>query len=49
MYRDTTTGEYVFVFGDKDIYSPNDRDFDWACDTEGEAWDWFNDYIGISG
>lgn len=48
MYRDTQTGEYVFVFGDKDIYKPESGDFDWSCDTEQEAWDWFNDYQGFA-
>lgn len=47
MYRDTETGEYVFVFGDKDAYSPEDGNFDWSCDTEKEAWDWFNSYTGL--
>lgn len=47
MYRDTETGEYVFVFGDKDIYTPEQGDFDWSCDSEQEAWDWFNDYQGF--
>lgn len=47
MYRDTETGEYVFVFGDKDAYTPDQGDFDWSCDTEEEAWDWFNDYTGF--
>jgi len=48
MYRDTETGEYVFVFGDKDIYKPEQGDFDWSCDTEEEAWDWYNDYTGFA-
>lgn len=44
MYRDVETGEYVFVFGDKDLYSPEDGDFDWSADSEQEAWEWFNSY-----
>lgn len=48
MYRDTETGEYVFVFGDKDIYTPEQGDFDWSCDEGEEAWDWFYDYTGFS-
>lgn len=47
MYRDIVTGEYVFVYGDKDIYSPDDEEFDWSCDTEAQAWEWFNDYHGF--
>lgn len=41
--------EYVFVFGDNDVYDPNDgmTSFDWECDSEREAWDWFQDYTGF--
>lgn len=48
MYLDTNTGEYVFVFGDKAVYSPADGDFDWQCETEEEAWEWFNSYNGFA-
>lgn len=48
MYLNTNTGEYVFVFGDKDIYSPADGNFDWECETEEEAWEWFNSYNGFA-
>lgn len=48
MYRNIETGEYVFVFGDKDVYTPDQEDFDWSCDTEEEAWEWYNDYTGFS-
>lgn len=44
MYKNIETGEYVFVFGDKDIYKPEDGEYNWSCDTEKEAWEWFNDY-----
>lgn len=44
MYRDIESGEYVFVFGDRDIYHPEDGNFDWSCDTEEEAWEWFDSY-----
>lgn len=47
MYRDTSTGEYVFVFGDKDVYGPQDGNFDWSCETEEETWEWFNSYRGF--
>ena len=41
--------EYVFVFGDNDMYDPNDgmTSVDWECDSEKEAWDWFQDYTGF--
>lgn len=48
MYRNIETGEYVFVFGDKDVYTPDQEDFDWTCDTEEEAWEWYNSYTGFS-
>lgn len=42
------TGEpnYVFVLGDEDLYSPNDGDYDWECDTKEEAYEWFDNYTG---
>ena len=47
MYRNINTGEYVFVFGDKDIYRPEDGYFDWECETEEEAKEWFDNYNGF--
>lgn len=48
MYFNTENGKYVFVFGDKDTYRPEDGDFDWECDTEEEAREWFDSYQGFS-
>lgn len=48
MYRDIETGEYVFVFGDKDVYTPDQGYFDWTCDTEEEAWSWYDNYTGLA-
>ena len=47
MYMNINTGEYVFVFGDKDVYSPEDGYFDWECETKEEAEEWFNSYTGF--
>lgn len=47
MYMNINTGEYVFVFGDKDIYSPEDGYFDWECETKEEADEWFDTYNGF--
>lgn len=47
MYFNPETGEYVFVFGDKDLYRPEDGNWDWAVENEDEAWEWFNDYTGF--
>lgn len=48
MYYDNVEDRWVFVFGDSDIYRPEDESFDWECDSEEEAWQWFNDYDGIN-
>ena len=47
MYRNINTCEYVFVFGDKDIYRPEDGYYDWECETEQEAEEWFDNYHGF--
>ena len=47
MYRNINTNEYVFVFGDKDIYRPEDGYFDWECETKAEAEEWFDNYNGF--
>ena len=49
MYYDTDEDKYVFVFGDSDLYNPNEGfdEFDWECETEEEAEDWYNDYNGL--
>lgn len=47
MYRNVETGEYVFVFGDNDYYSPEDGNYDYECDSEEEAWEWYNSYNGF--
>lgn len=46
MYYDTLLDKYVFVFGDEELYSPESGNFDWECDYEREANEWFNDYNG---
>jgi hypothetical protein len=47
MYRSTEDGTYIFMFGDRDIYTPNRDDADWECDTEQEAYEWFENYHGF--
>ena len=46
MYYDTLLDKYVFVFGDEELYSPESSNFDWECDSEREANEWFNGYNG---
>lgn len=50
MYYDVVEDKYVFVFGDNDLYNPNDGydEFDWECDTEQEADEWYYNYEGFS-
>lgn len=40
-------GTHVFVFGDNDIYRPEDGYFDYVCDSMREAQEWFNSYNGV--
>lgn len=47
MYHDLENDTYVFVFGDSDIYGPDDGDFDWECDSLAEAEEWFDSYTGF--
>ena len=44
MYHNTVTDEYASVFGDKDIYRPEDRIFDWEGSSLEEANEWFESY-----
>lgn len=48
-YSMYTNGEkYVMVFGDSDIYGPDEEsDWDWETDSAEEAYEWFNDYAGF--
>lgn len=47
-YSMYTDGErYVMVFGDSDIYRPEDENWDWETDSAQEAYEWFNDYAGF--
>ena len=48
MYYDLIEDRYVFVFGDSDLYDPNDGydEFDFECESEAEANEWFDNYEG---
>lgn len=44
-----TDGEsHIFIFGDRDIYSPDPDYADWQCETHEEAEEWFNSYNGFA-
>lgn len=47
LYYDVLNDRYVTVFGDSDIYRPEDGDFDMEFESEAEALEWFDDYDGI--
>lgn len=38
---------YVFVFGDSDLYAPEDGEYDFECESYEEAVEWFEDYHGF--
>lgn len=44
LYHNTVTGLYVCVFGDSEIYRPEDGYFDFETENYDEAIDWFNTY-----
>lgn len=49
MYRDLDDPEhYVFVFGDNEIYSPDDENWDYEAFSNEEATEWYNNYEGFT-
>lgn len=47
LYHDTETDKYVTVFGDQDIYKPEDGEYDIEFDSEDDAKEWFHSYTGF--
>lgn len=47
-YVEENTDHHVFVFGDSELYDPEDEDWDWECDSYDEAEDWFDNYDGFN-
>ena len=49
FYKDEWFNRYVFVFGDKELYDPSDGydEWDYECESEKEAYEWFEDYNGF--
>ena len=47
LYHNILTDKYACMFGDVDLYSPEEGDFDWEGDTEEEAYEWFESYNGF--
>lgn len=48
MYYDSGEDKYVMVFGDGDIYSPEDEEFDAEFEDEDTAREWFDSYEGFT-
>lgn len=47
LYYDYDLGEYICIFGDRDLYNPDNADFDAEFETEEEAREWFDSYNGF--
>lgn len=50
LYESTSDNneyKYICMFGDKDIYTPDESYADWSGDSLGEAEDWFENYSGL--
>lgn len=44
-----TNGEtYICMFGDKELYEPDEEYADYETENEQDAWDWFNSYTGFA-
>ena len=44
----TDGSKHIFMFGDTDIYEPDEDYADWVTESETEASDWFDNYEGLS-
>lgn len=48
LYLNTDTGNYICMFGDSDLYEPDEDFADFVTDSEKEAYEWFENYTGFS-
>lgn len=44
----TDGDKHIFMFGDSDVYEPDEDYADWVAETEQEASEWFDSYTGFS-
>lgn len=44
MYKRLSDGKYIMIFGDKEMYAPEDTEPDAEFDTQREADEWFSSY-----
>ena len=47
LYYNLIDGFYVTVFGDSDLYRPEDGYYDMEFENEHDAWEWFENYNGF--
>lgn len=43
----TNGDKHIFMFGDSDVYEPDEDYADWVSETEKEASEWFDSYNGF--
>ena len=44
----TNGTKHIFMFGDSDLYDPDEDYADWATESEQEAEEWFDSYNGFA-
>ena len=47
-YKDTLTGENIFIFGDPDFYTPENSTPDYETENDEAAQEWFDSYKGFA-
>lgn len=45
-WYDAATDQHIFIFGDSDVYTPEDSSPDWETDSEDTAQEWWDNYVG---
>lgn len=45
-WYDAANDQHIFIFGDSEVYTPEDSSPDWETDSEDTAREWWDNYIG---
>ena len=45
-WYDAATDQHIFIFGDSEVYTPEDSSPDWETDSEETAREWWDNYVG---
>lgn len=45
-WYDAATDQHIFIFGDSEVYTPEDSSPDWETDSEDTAREWWDTYVG---